>query len=200
MLTCDTVWPLYICLRNQEKASLTILNPSILVIFWGQQKDHNLVRLISETWQVYSTDSLKKSSSKAIPRSQTKVTFFPNPIGFPFLTKEVFCLWTLNVFRYQSGRRFELIGGLGGWRQATQSQEGSLGAEINLMKKLLCPMTCGWTTWGPGLIPLTGECYKVLVGTVCQSKLSGSTTHVSGVKVASIGLKKRESSHVRLAR
>ena len=89
-----------------------------------------MIRLISETWHVYSTDSLKKSSSKAIPRSQTKVTFCPNPIGFPFLTKEVWCLWTLNVFCYQSGRRFELIGGMGGWRQATQSQGGSCGAKM----------------------------------------------------------------------
>ena len=38
MLTWDTFWPLFICLRNQEKTSLSILNPSILVIFSGPQK------------------------------------------------------------------------------------------------------------------------------------------------------------------
>ena len=67
---------------------------------------------MTQTWHVYSTDSLKKSSSKAMPRSQTKVTFCPNPIGFPFLAG-IFLFKTLFVF-YQSGRRFELIGGLGG--------------------------------------------------------------------------------------
>ena len=129
-ITCDTFWPLLICLRNFEITSLSNPNWSILCNIWL------IIRLMSQTWHVYSTDSLKKSSSKAIPRSQRKVTFCPNPIGFPFLARKVFSWknWMYFVF-YQSGRRFELIGGLGGWRQATQSQGGSRGAEMILLKK-----------------------------------------------------------------
>ena len=51
-----------------------------------------------ETWQENSTDSLKKSSSKAIPRSQTKATLWPKPIGFPSLAKVIFSVNQKWVF------------------------------------------------------------------------------------------------------
>ena len=93
------IWPFPVILLFPWARSWYLFNKSIKKSLWWKHFDI-LARLISETWQVYSTDSLKKSSSKAIPRSQTKVTFWPNPIGFPFLTKKVFICERQGLFAH----------------------------------------------------------------------------------------------------
>ena len=174
LLTCDTFWPTLFSLRNQEITSLGVPYQSVLVILFSWKYDYD--------WFLKPGMCIPQTLWRSHPQKpflvhKQKSHFGQILLAFHSWKEFLLLLQILKVSCYQSGRRFEFVGGLGGWRQATHSQGGSWGAAVKDEK--VSQMTFGLTTLAPGLIPFTGQCDKVLLGAIYQLELSSSTTYVS---------------------